>query len=556
MNFLKDKTLTKVLSFTLIGIALYAFLSVKFDTFSVPKAKISDIYTRLIVKLKPAPACLDDILILGMDSESTYYLNTRWPWKRSITAILLNKLNTFSPKVVFFDAIFSGETEILEDIALEKALKNSGNILIASYINENGQYIIPEPIFAKAALGFGLVNKPRERDLVVRRARTVILSKDEEVLDYSLALKTFCVLKESSIGNISFDKDKKIITIPQEKEDIIIPLLEDRTLDLNYSFSPGGLKFIPAWHIFKEDIDPNEFKDKIIFIGATSEISHDTCHTPFGVLPGVIVNAYETVNFIESAFMSRLPFHYELLILLFLVGVISFLSYKFSLKKGLLFFFGVILLYVLFCLIATFYDIKVDGFGILFLGLTAYISINFYKQFRLLVEIVSLKQLAITDGLTGVYVRRYFDLRLQHSVDRSLRYKENFSLIILDIDFFKKVNDTYGHLAGDLILKELSRILKKISRNVDIVCRYGGEEFAIILPQTDTTGAEIFAKRILSAVSDFPFKYKDKIIRATVSIGIATFSQISPQTPKNLISVADSYLYKAKDQGRNRVVTN
>ncbi len=163
-----------------------------------------------------------------------------------------------------------------------------------------------------------------------------------------------------------------------------------------------------------------------------------------------------------------------------------------------------------------------------------------------------LKELSITDGLTGLYVYRYFNDALDREIIRSARYQQPLSLVMLDIDGFKKVNDSYGHLQGDEVLREIAQILKKICREVDVVARYGGEEFAVILPETEMEGAFILADRIRMVIKNYAFGTKENLINLTASIGVASYPDIA-LTKLDLIKQVDKALYRAKAEGKNKV---
>ncbi|MDH5785719.1 MAG: diguanylate cyclase, partial [Chromatiales bacterium] len=163
-----------------------------------------------------------------------------------------------------------------------------------------------------------------------------------------------------------------------------------------------------------------------------------------------------------------------------------------------------------------------------------------------------LRKLATHDGLTGLYSRRMFHQLLERDLLNASRFNHPLSLLMIDIDFFKKVNDHYGHIAGDKVLMELSRRIDRTVREVDHACRYGGEEIAVILPETDIDGATILVERLLTTVSGKSFRIDDTTaIPLTVSIGVASFPQHG-ETDIMLISMADRALYKAKRCGRNR----
>ncbi len=165
-----------------------------------------------------------------------------------------------------------------------------------------------------------------------------------------------------------------------------------------------------------------------------------------------------------------------------------------------------------------------------------------------------IEKLAITDGLTKVYNHRYFYRKIEEEAERSRRYGTIYSLLMLDIDYFKNFNDKYGHLAGDSALCQVARALTDNTRTIDVVSRYGGEEFAVILPETDFARAKLVAERIRRAIQNthFPVSEDHPPVHVTVSIGVATCPQDATEVDK-IIEMADKALYHAKETGKNRV---
>jgi len=164
-----------------------------------------------------------------------------------------------------------------------------------------------------------------------------------------------------------------------------------------------------------------------------------------------------------------------------------------------------------------------------------------------------LSQLVRTDPLTGIANYRYFVMSLEQEIERTQRTAQPTSLIMLDIDFFKKVNDEWGHEIGNQALVHVSRQILDTVRKLDITCRYGGEEFAIILPNTELSASIPVANRIRQQIADSPLKIGAKQLRLTASLGIDTFLPGQSCTPDELVQRADHYLYQAKQQGRNQV---
>jgi diguanylate cyclase (GGDEF)-like protein len=165
-----------------------------------------------------------------------------------------------------------------------------------------------------------------------------------------------------------------------------------------------------------------------------------------------------------------------------------------------------------------------------------------------------LRRMAITDGLTGLYNRRHMEERLREMWEHSERLHEPLSCVMFDLDHFKSVNDTYGHQAGDEVLKQLARLLKNVARDIDRVGRYGGEEFIVLLPGTVVDAAVTFAERVRQEVEGHVFTFDGGTLRRTLSCGAAGFPHPRVGSRDALLKAADDALYVAKELGRNRVV--
>jgi two-component system, cell cycle response regulator len=162
-------------------------------------------------------------------------------------------------------------------------------------------------------------------------------------------------------------------------------------------------------------------------------------------------------------------------------------------------------------------------------------------------------RMTIVDGLTGAHNKRYFLEFLEREIARCARYRRPLSLLMLDIDHFKAINDQHGHLTGDFVLRELSRRLLVRVRREELLARYGGEEFAAVLPETDLNGGRIFAEQVRRLVADAPFEYEGDRFNVTISVGLTTVEG-EDIDPLSFIKRADDNLYRAKRDGRNRVV--
>jgi diguanylate cyclase (GGDEF)-like protein/PAS domain S-box-containing protein len=178
------------------------------------------------------------------------------------------------------------------------------------------------------------------------------------------------------------------------------------------------------------------------------------------------------------------------------------------------------------------------------------ISARKKAEFELIERERIYRDLSITDALTGLHNSRYFYDRLENSMENAKRYKHGFSLCFLDLDNFKQLNDTYGHMFGDQVLETFGTLIKASLRTTDTAFRYGGEEFAIILPSTDACGAELLANRIRKSLNDhsFPVNGGD-VLHISTSVGVTEYRE--GDNAKRILNRADKALYDAKDAGRN-----
>lgn len=162
---------------------------------------------------------------------------------------------------------------------------------------------------------------------------------------------------------------------------------------------------------------------------------------------------------------------------------------------------------------------------------------------------------SIIDELTGRYNRRHILLELDKEIERARRYKHTLGGIMIDVDDFKKFNDKHGHLLGDYILKEVTRVFDRCVRTIDVLGRYGGDEFVILLPEATPETATVVAERIKKSMHDHPFIFKKKPLKVTCSIGVHYFHDLTNVDKADFIDQIDKALYKAKTAGKDRVVT-
>jgi len=200
------------------------------------------------------------------------------------------------------------------------------------------------------------------------------------------------------------------------------------------------------------------------------------------------------------------------------------------------------------------YRKSMNGFSKAEIGQFQYIATQIASVIDKTILYHHTKELAFTDGLTGIFNRRYFDMRYSREMLRARRYRRNLTVLMIDIDFFKLYNDTLGHLAGDHALRNVAQVLEASLRRADILCRYGGEEFVVILPEIDGKHGQIVGEKLRRAVLAASFDGEQNLPgkHVTISVGVAAFPEHG-ETAEDILHKADQALYAAKAGGRNQV---
>lgn len=545
-----------------LGILCVYILSLRpLTPFQVLTLKMDDLFFLQSFRFRPLPKELEDIVLVALDDESYAKMNKRWPWERSVYAELTEKISRQAPRLILLDVAFGGASgDPRNDVLLTSSLQNAGNVLIAYHLGDYGETILPLEQVRKAALDYGYVNKPLDPDFAIRRAYPCQWTVDGKLLEIALEVKAASHLFHAKVSHLPQERLLRFERKGPSKETRFrgagspMPLHRDRTVFLNYQARRENFKTVPVWKVFSEEVPPDLFKDKIVLFGITNRLMHDIHNTPLGVIPGVFIVANFLLMILNGGYVTEAPLWLNL-VLLVLAGLgTAYATYRFSLWRGFLFLFYevVVLLGITFYLYLN--NIHWDFANALIAISLSYLGVTFYKYLCLLFENISLKEEAITDGLTQLYTYRYFELRLRNEFERAARYRASLSLAFIDIDHFKRINDTYGHEEGNLVLKMVAEVLKKNTRRIDLVARYGGEEFCVVLPQTDLEGARQYAENVRKMVEDIPFLLrKTEPVKVTISIGVCSYPQFKVPSGEALTKLTDQALYQAKQSGRNRV---
>jgi diguanylate cyclase (GGDEF)-like protein len=405
-------------------------------------------------------------------------------------------------------------------------------------------FFFPEFELAQASKGIGFVESPLDEDGVLRRVR--LFANCRNGIFPFLPLVIACDYLNESKGKIEFTPGKGInlgkFTVPVDKEGRMF---------INYIGDVHSFRYTSYFNVLNERIPQLFFENKIVLIGSTAAGISRLINTPFSSscpMPEVLANVI--FNLTEGDFLTRPNKFLGIIFGLILGAILGLLAISISPVKLV----GIVLTYSLIHSVFCFYLFVAESVWIrMFVPfLIIFLTCSGVWLYRYLIYSTE----AIIDELTKVFNRRVFDERLEKELKSSIKNQTPLSLIILDIDNFKRFNDTYGHPVGDKILEAIAFLLKRNVRSKDFIARYGGEEFAIILPKTPVERAQIVGERLRRAVETNIFYDGSNVLpKITISVGVAGYP-MNALTKEDLIEAADKALYEAKRNGRNNVMVS
>lgn len=593
--FIYGTYLLLVLATLLIGFVLLqnnkTLKNVIVSFFEVAENRTFD-YRQSLQVIHKRPLPNKDIVVLAVDDaslESLWEKYGEWPIPRNVYADLINYLEAQKPQSIIFDLMFikSIRTSADADRYLADTMNKFNNIYtgmnlddqpsslripidlpdrLALNIENNSKVDFTQKSFKNCRpimsslidgkVNIGMTNVQRASDGILREVTPIMMYKDKYYPYLSFkAGADYIEQKNAKDFTIDVNSNLKVF-------DTKIPLTKDGNAILNWYGPSGTHTIIPMYEVINamngsSRVSKFDFRDKVIIIGTTATALQDNKSVPIQniIYPGVEVHATFFNNMLDNNFIKKTDAVTDVVIVtlvIAIVGAIVMLSTSTLFASLSTILFGIAYLFISYYLMEL-YNLWIPVVMPV-ISIMAAFALSFLAKYLLKARDFEYQyKLATIDGLTELYNHRYFQDTLRKQIDIARRYNQAFSLIIIDIDFFKKFNDTYGHQAGDAVLRQVAKILKNNSRATDYVCRYGGEEMTIILPNTSAEDALFNANRICKAVAETPFHLTpvDKV-NVTISLGVSTFPD-NAQTPQDLIEWADKGLYYAKEHGRNQV---
>jgi len=560
LQWLKKNTVTS----TVIAVAIalvFCYLSYGAHLFDTPRLKTIDYLFRVRNQYDHVPNTINKVVVIKLDDDSFHRMNMRWPYPRSVYAELVKRLKNYNPTIISFDFVFAGHDVPADDMALKDALKDAGNVTLAAMISEDGKLIDSEEDFLKSALASGIINKPRDNDDVIRRARTYYKTEDGSAQKWSWEMLNF--LQVLGMEKASYKEMHDTIEFVDTKGEVYkVPTKLNGTFRINYRVMPDQFKTIPFWKVLAGQIQPEDIQGRIVLIGLTAPGFHDVEDTPFGLIPGVYINANAILTLLGRDFIYLLPVWLSILLVTLFAGLMGFCSARYTPQKNIIALIVLIAAYVGLGIGLTHLGYLVDIFvGVVVLTIV-FVVASLQRLAVALIENMKLREQAIHDPLTGLFTRRFMEVKIRSELNRVLNLirrksdigNQDLSLIMMDIDHFKTVNDTYGHQAGDQVLKNAANLLRQTLRSSDIVARYGGEEICIILPQTAKKDAIMVAEKLRKKTEQGRLLVADGYhVKITASFGVASVREDNLREYERAVSAVDIAMYHAKKSGRNRV---
>ncbi len=518
-----------------------------------------DLFFKIRHLSSPVPEEAREVVLVTIDEESCQKLGIRWPWSRKIFAEMVDQLKKHGARVIGLNVSFTGlegEDDAASE-ALAQAMHEHGLVVIGTTFDSENHLIKPNSKIAEAALKVGYLEKIVDSDYAIRRSyllRPYLTEKFSADTD-PLFESSFPLQLAASAGGSAprFDRELGLLTVGLPKRAIFIG--PDGNYTINYLASEDDFEKIPAWKVIQGKLTGNGVERKIVLAGLTSSLFSDTHPTPFGLMSGVAIHANELVSILSGRQLRFLPNPAAffaawlagiLVLILFLLGrfllaCVSAAVIIFGLFFGAQFLFN--------------RDLVIDVFILLlgpFLGVVSGITAN---SLKLLLENKGLASEMIQDKMTGLYTYDFLRARLDEEWKKCEKSKTPVSIVMTDLDRFKKINDTLGHETGNEVIRRAASVIKESVRGYDVISRYGGDEFVILLWHANFSEAKAYRDRLRNLYHAMAKTLAPELRDSSVSIGVATFDPnnpdgTNPTSPQELVEEADKDLFLDKKSRR------
>ncbi len=519
-----------------------------------------DVFFKIRHLSSSGPELLKELVIVSIDEESCQKLNARWPWSRTVFAQMIDNLTSRGARLVGLNVSFAGLEDGANDssLALARALKSHGNTVVGATFDEKNRLVKPSPLIAESASRIGYLEKIVDPDLVIRRSYLVRpyvkQNAGTELFESSFPLQLVAAFSGPDPSHDArYDRILGLVTVGRAPRRAVF-LDPNGSTTINYIANESDLVKIPAWKVVEGKLSASEVRDKTVLVGLRSSLFSDMHPTPFGIMSGIGIHANEFISILSGRMLRFVPDRVTLVIawLIGLCVLALYLLRRFWLSLvgsvtaivGL--FIGAQLLFA--------NDTVMEPFPLLFGPFLATLGGFFANSLKLLLENKGLETKVIHDKLTGLYKYEYLRECLEEEWKRCLRAKAPLSIVMTDLDRFKQINDTLGHEVGNEMIRHAARVIQESARRYDIVSRYGGDEFMVLLWHSNLEEAKNYRERLRASYQAMVKTLEPALCDSSVSIGVASFDPAKdpryPPDPQRLIEDADKDLFLDKSSHR------
>lgn len=503
-----------------------------------------------------APTGIDDLLIVAIDDESCERLEARWPWSRTLLASLIQQLKSSDAKTIGLNLSFTGleGSDTTSSQTLAKALRAQGRVVVGATINKKNHVVGPTSLIAESVAAYGYLEKIVDNDFVIRRSYPVRVYQTGESMEGSFPLQMYLVDQGVALEK-TVRLDRRGGRIVSANPSLDMGVDDEGAYVINYLAAEKDFDVISAWKIVQGKFNPADVRGKKIFVGLVSALFSDRHPTPMGSMSGIAIHANEYLAMKSGRGLQFVSLNYTFI-----------LSWLLALLVLLLFAYHRLWLGILGALLAVFglfvgsealfaKDYLLEPF-ILILGPLLGLVVGIVMSLlRLLVENKGLETKIIHDKMTGLYNYDFLRARLDEEWKRSKKTKQPLTIVMTDLDRFKKINDTLGHEVGNDMIKRAGGVLKQSARGYDVVARYGGDEFFVLLWKTGHEEAKAYKERLRASYHAMAQALDDPLLKdSSVSIGLSTFDpKINPkfpESPQQMLEEADKDLFTDKESRR------
>lgn len=498
-----------------------------------------DGYCRLRNRLWPVPPEVRDILLVTIDEESQRRLGKKWPWERSILADFLTRVSASSPKMVVFDLVLAGASQPSHDQALAQAIQKGPPVLLACYMDRNGDPIFPLPLFTEVGGQMGLINKPRDIDMTVRKLFAGIRVPLHEEPLYSIEVRSATLARQLAIDQLRLDL--RSLTIGSTR----IPLELPSAMAINYLVSLRQIPRVSFWQVTRGEVEPESIRDKILLVGSATEITHDIYPTPLGLMPGVVISANGILTILSERFVRPPRLLPVLLVGWIFVTSILLITTGAPLAVGALAavaLTGVTILIGFICFALLNY--RTESLSILLLGASAWGAGILYRYLLLVADLLRLHRHVVTDPVTGLHTSRYFRLRLEAlwPGGRASRWPVALAVVRFESPAEMLQQTDWNEVHGRI--RSFADALQRLQPRRALIGHLGEDRLGILLERTSLEQGREWAQRLQQDLA------QANRGSAQWGIGLAATEQGPIRTPGALIRAAESAAARAKTKGR------